>query len=97
MNNKGLITALIIIIILGGVIYFTLPQKAQVTEATGTTTTEETVGAIASPTSQSSSEEIIDFIVNDLTSDETKAAEATIDSTLPSSQSEVAASLQTNF
>ena len=79
-------------------IYFTLPENNQQGDATGiTTTTEELNKDTATPTSQASSDEIIDFMVDDLAASETAAAEANIESTSPSSQSEAATSLNTDF
>lgn len=96
MNNKGLISALVIIIILGCVVYFTLPKNEKGAEQTGTNTSEQTsLGGPNTPTSQSSNEEIVDFIIDDLAKEETSAAEATIDS--PASQPEASVNINTNF
>jgi hypothetical protein len=97
MSHKKLILALVSIIILGGITYLALPKKDPMVQPTGITTSEESSQASASPTSTSSNEAILDFMINDLTKEETAAALKTLDESSPSSSSEASAQLETNF
>ncbi|MBP6888893.1 MAG: hypothetical protein KBC21_04330 [Candidatus Pacebacteria bacterium] len=100
MTTKGMIAALLAVIAIGGVIYFSLPKDKGI-DVTPTGTTSETPSATAptkqDPTTTSSNDAIVDYIVDDLTTDETKAAEATIDASVPPSQENVAGSVKTDF
>lgn len=95
-----MVVALLVVILLGGIIYFTLPKGEDSSAPTGTTTETTSVPSQnenGTPDSSASSDEIIDYIVDDLGSDETKAAEATIDGTTPASEQNAAAGVNTDF
>lgn len=99
MTNKGLVVALLILIILGGVIYFTLSKETDSkTPPTGATSKTESVTEASSssaqtPTNTASNDEIVDYLIDGLGNDETSTASAAIDETKPSSQENAAATL----
>lgn len=101
MNHKGLIVTLVIIIVLSGIVYFSLPKNNNGLAPTGTTTEESSTSASTAatetPSAQASNDQIIDFIVDDLAKEETRAAEASIQTTVPAAQSDAVGSINTNF
>ena len=102
MSTKTIVVSLIGVILIGGAIYFTMSQKSskvttlttpiQTTQKENSTSTE--TQSTPEPTKNSSSNEIIDYIVDGQSSDEIKAAEASIDT---SSSATVEPTISTNF
>ncbi len=97
MTTKSLITTLVVAIIIGGIVFFAMPEKTtNKMESTGTSTGSE-VSTSPSPSSNASSDEIVDFLVDGLSKDETSAAEKTLESQSPASSGNAAAEINTNF
>lgn len=105
MSTKTIIITACGILLIGGAVYFATQKKATDVPPAPTVTTEqpavqavetkEATNIVAQePTKDTSSDQIIDYLVDDLTRNETSAVEATIDAGVPA-QSDV--TISTNF
>lgn len=103
MSTKTIIITACGILLIGGAVYFTTQKKDTDVPPTVSTAqptvqaveTKEVAATIAQePTKDSSSDQIIDYLVDDLTRNETGAAEATLDAAVPT-QSDI--TINTNF
>lgn len=105
ISTKTIIMSLFGIIIIGSAVYFAKPK--QVVEVQPVQVTEKVVEApispeaqtspslVVTPTQDASNDQIIDYIVDGLTTDEMNAARATISSSTPGSQADL--TIGTNF
>lgn len=91
MTHKGIILVLVLgIVILGGV-YIAIPKKMDsAPTVTSTATTDEVPNKEASttdsePKKDTSSDQIVDYLVDTLSGEETDSAKATIDKAVPAS------------
>ena len=99
MPKNILLIAVFGIVIIGGSVYYALNNKRHtpiqktiestrvtpVEQMTATTTKEDTNDLSSTPKKDASSDEIINYIVDDLASDESKAFEITLTTTSTSS------------
>ena len=102
MSTKTTFLAVIGILIISSAVYFSAPKKASNTSLTNPlsatrgeapTTSEETLSVM--PKSSASSEEIIDYLVDGLSEDETRSTQIVLDtSELPAHENVV---ISTNF
>ena len=102
MSTKTIITSLVGVIIVGSIIYFTMKGKDPVAVTTEPVPVqivkEETPQgetAVVGPTKNASTNEIIDYLIDGQSRDETTAAKATVDAIAPSPLQEPVTS--TNF
>lgn len=92
-NTKTIIWSISGLIVIAGALYFNIiknPREGMMQE-NKTSTGNESV----EPAKNASNEEIIDYLVDYMTKDGTSSAEASMDSTTPSSQT--ASNVNTNF
>jgi hypothetical protein len=84
MSTKNIIISLIGVILIGGSVYFSMSKKQAVqpvqTPPVTTTNTENTASqsVVVEPTQNASTDEIIDYIVDGQTKEESQAAQATL-------------------
>lgn len=100
MSTKTILWSLGALLIIGGSIFFGLTTKkeAEVMKQTAPEaqkTNKEIIVTTPTPTKEAPSDAIVDYLVDGLTSDETKTVEATLDNTKPESQSQT--TVNTNF
>ncbi len=105
MSTKTILLSSLAIIVIGGAVLFSSPKKVNDTpapsqQAVSANTQNQQLMHIdeqagtPEPKASASSDEIIDYLIDDLTKDETKATESMID-TVPNATSDV--SISTNF
>lgn len=97
MSTKKILLALGAVIIIGGAIYFASTKNVGdfMMKSENTSTMQGGASTTPQPTKEATSESIIDYLIDGIAGDDTKAAEASIDQTTPASQGE--ANLNTNF
>jgi hypothetical protein len=92
------------LVVIAGVSWYVLaspntPQVAQTPtqQPIATQPTQQVTPEVTEPTKTSSSDQIIDYLVDDVTKAETAEAKASIDSQAPTSQADAASAINTNF
>lgn len=98
MSTKNIVLSLVGVILIGGAIYFSMSKKAAEIEMKTmppvSTTQSEKTAVTQEPTKEASTDTIIDYLVDGQSSDETKAAQATLDAPI---SAEAEPTINTNF
>ncbi len=103
MSTKTIIISLVGFILIGSLVYFSMEKKKLTLEATAilpvqTTNTKNSTqkdGVIKEPTATSSTDEIINYIVDGQSNNEPQAAQASLNATSSFSEGDLV--IKTNF
>lgn len=93
MSSKALIVGVVIVVLVALGLYLSNTKAVAPTENTGVVSTEK----MPVPVSGSSNDEIVDYLVDGLSADDSATVKASIDTATVPSQVDSSNSLNTNF
>lgn len=94
MSTKYIITILVGVIIIGGSIYFSMLPRTNNDMMSSTSISTTKSGEVLAPTKSASTDEIIDYIVDEQSKEETKTVQVILDASLTSPEQPT---ISTNF